>query len=77
MHKKFDDKYVKKLETLLERQKIDAAKHVCKSIMQKNSEATGDLIGNKTVMKITSTNKVKRKTQAKQCQQNIDDLRLI
>ena len=77
MHKKFDDKYVKRLETLLERQKIDAAKHVCKSIMQKNSEATGDLIGNKTVMKITSINKVKRKTQAKQCQQNIDDWRLI
>ena len=48
-----------------------------KALCKKNSEATGDLIGNKTVMKITSINKVKRKTQAKQCQQNIDDLRLI
>ena len=44
---------------------IDAAKTACKRAVQKNAEATGDLIGNKTTDKITSIGKPKEKKKKK------------
>ena len=40
---------------------IDAAKTASKRVVQKTSEATGDLIGNKITDKITSIGKAKEK----------------
>ena len=69
---------------------IDAVKSASKRLLQKTAEATGDLIGNKIVDKITSAGKSKskeRKDKIKETkkiyippektQQIIDDLTLF
>ena len=66
---------------------MDAAKTASERVVQKIAEATGDLIGNKVVDKITSLGKTnsKEKEDEKQeiyippekRQQIIDDLRLL
>ena len=66
---------------------IDVAKTASKRVVQKTSEATGDLIGNKIAVKITSVGKSKEKEKTKKTeeiyippeerQQIIDDLKLF
>ena len=66
---------------------IDAVKTASKGVVQKTAEATGDLIGNKIVDKITSIGKPKEKGETKKVeeiyippgkrQQNIEDLKLF
>ena len=66
---------------------IDAAKTASKRVVQKTAEATGDLIGNKIAVKVTSIGKPKEKEKTKEIkeihippekrQQIIDDLRLF
>ena len=66
---------------------IDSAKTASKRVVQKNAEATGDLIGNKIDDKITSIGKTKSREKEDQrqeihitpekTQQIIDDLRLF
>ena len=66
---------------------IDAVKTSSKRVVQKTSEATGDLIGNKIADKITSVGNTKNKKQederqeiyipSEKRQQIIDDLRLL
>ena len=85
--RKFSDKYGKKLMDTATKTGIDAAKIVSKRVVQKTAEATGDLIGNKIVDKITSVGKSKEKGETKKVeeiyippekrQQIIDDLRLF
>ena len=67
--------------------KMDAAKIVSKRVVQKSTEATEDLIGNKIADKITSLGKTKSKEKEderqeiyippEKRQQIIDDLRLF
>ena len=52
--RKFGDTYGKKLMDTATKTGIDAAKTASKRVIQKNPEATGDLIGNKIANKITS-----------------------
>ena len=78
---------VKKLMNTATRAGIDAAKTASKRVVQKTSEATGDLIGNKIADKITSIGKPKEKEKTNKAeeiyippekgQQIIDDLRLF
>ena len=85
--KKFGNKYGKKLMNTATKTGIDAAKTTSKIIVQKIAEATGDLIGNKVVDKITSIGKPKEKETEKKIeeiyippekrQQIVDDLRLF
>ena len=66
---------------------IDAAKTASERVVQKTSEATGDMVGNKIADKITSLGKTKSKKEENEkqeiCippekrQQIIDDLRLF
>ena len=66
---------------------IDAAKTASKRVVQKTAEATGYLIGNKIVDKITSVGKSKEKEKTNKAeeiyirpektQQIIDDLKLF
>ena len=66
---------------------IDEAETASKRVVQKTSEATGNLIGNKIADKITSLGKTKSKEKEKKeqeiyippekRQQIIDDLRLF
>ena len=64
---------------------IDAAKTASKGVVQKTTEATGDLIGNKIADKFTSLGKSKEKTKKvegiyvppEKRQQIIDDLKLF
>ena len=57
--RKFGDKYGKKLMDTATKTGIDAAKTVFKTLVQRTTEATGDLIGNELVHKITSLDKAK------------------
>ena len=85
--RKFGDKYVKKLMDTATETGIDAAKTASKRIVQKTAEATGDLMGNKVVDKITLVGKSKEKGETKKVgeiyippekrQQIIDDLKLF
>ena len=59
--KKFKGKYGKKLLDTATKTGIGAAKTASKRVVQKNAEATGDLIGNKIADKITSVRKTKTK----------------
>ena len=59
--RKFGDKYGKKLMNTPTKTGIDAAKTASKRVIQKNAEATGDLIGNKIADKTTSVGKTKTK----------------
>ena len=66
---------------------IDAAKTASKSVVQKNAEAKGDLIGNKIADKINSIGKSKQKEKTKKAEEIcipsekrreiIDDLKLF
>ena len=83
------DRYGKKLIDTATRTGIDAAKTASKRGVQKNAEATGDLISNKMADNITSVGKTKEKTKEKtnkseeiyippeKIQQIIDVLRLF
>ena len=55
----FGEKYGKKFMDSATKTWIDAAKAAFKRVAQKNAEATGDLIGNKIVDKITSVGETK------------------
>ena len=76
---------VKKLMDTATKTGIDAAKTASKRIVQKTAEATGDLIGNKIVDKITSVGKSKEKINEpeeiyispEKRQQIIDDFELF
>ena len=59
--RKLGDKYGKKLMDTATKTGIDAAKTTSKRVVQKITEATGDLIGNKIAHKITSFGKPKGK----------------
>ena len=59
------DRYGKKLIDTATRTGIDAVKTASKRVVQKNAEATGDLISNKIADKITSVGKTKEKTKEK------------
>ena len=83
--RKFGDKYGKKLMDTAAKTRIDAVKTTSKRVVQKTSEATGDLIGNKKADKTTSVGKSKEKTNKaeeiyilpEKRQQIIDDLKLF
>ena len=66
--KRFGNKYGKKLMNTATKPGIDAAKTTSKRVVQKNSEATGDLTGNKIADQIASAGKTKKNT--KELQQN-------
>ena len=53
---------------------IDLARTALKRVVQKNAEAAGDLIGNKTADKITSLGKTKEKDK-KQSRRNLHTTR--
>ena len=53
------NKYGKKLFDTAKKSATDAVKTISKRAIQKTAEATGDLIGNKIVGKITSVSKKK------------------
>ena len=55
--KNISSKYSKKLVASAKKSATDAIKTTSKRAIQKTAEATGDLIGNKTPDKITSTSK--------------------
>ena len=57
MGKSLSSKYGQKLLDNTRKSTIDAIKTASKKAIQKTSEATGDLIGNKIVDKITSVSK--------------------
>ena len=85
--RKFGDKYGKELMDAATKTKIDAVKTASKRVVQKTTEATGDLIGKKIADKITSLGKAKNKGKKgerqeiyilpEKRQQIIDDLRLF
>ena len=58
--RKCGDKYGKRLIDTATKTGIDAPKTASKRVVQKTAEATGDLIGNKIVDKITSLSKRKK-----------------
>ena len=61
--RKFGDKYGKRLMDTATNTGIDTAKTASKRVVQKTSEAAGDLIGNKVAEKITSLGKTKSKEE--------------
>ena len=87
------NKYGKKLVDTAKKSAADAIKTASKRVIQKTAEATGDLIGNKIVDKITSVSKKKsnnnnnddaelathkkRYIWPEERQQIIDELRLV
>ena len=84
------NKYGKKLVGTAKRSATDAIKTASERAIQKTAEATGDLIGNKIVDKITSVSKrksnnddvelathKKRYISPEERQQIIDELRLV
>ena len=85
--RKIGNKYGKKLMDNATKTGIDIAKAASKKVVQKTTEATGDLIGNKIADKITSIGKPKEKEKTNKVeeiyippekrQQIIDDLRLF
>ena len=81
--KNVGNKNGKKLMDTVTKTEIDAAKNASKKVVQKITEATVDLIGNKIADKITSIGKPKEKKNRKKLystekgQQIIDDLRLF
>ena len=50
--REFGDKFGKKLMDTAAKTGIDAAKTASKRVVQKTAEATGDLIGNKELIKL-------------------------
>ena len=59
--RKLGDKYGKKLMDTATKTGMDASKTASIEVVQKTAEASGDLIGKKTVDKITSLGKKKSK----------------
>ena len=57
--KRLGDKYGKKLVDTTRKTEIDAAKTATENVVQKTTEATGDLIENKIADKITWVGKKK------------------
>ena len=64
--RKCGDKHGKKLIDTATKTGIYAAKTAFKRVVQKTEEATGDLVGNKIVIKITSAGKTKNKEKEKE-----------
>ena len=85
--RKFGGKYGKKVMDTATKKGIDEVKITLNRAVQKNTEATRDLIGNKISDKINSISKQKEKEKTKEIeeiyiqpekrQQIIDDLRLL
>ena len=85
--RKFGGKYGKKVMDTATKKGIDAVKITLNRAVQKSTEATRDLIGNKISDKISSISKQKEKEKTKEIeeiyiqpekrQQIIDDLRLL
>ena len=79
--KNFGNKQGKKLMDTTTKTGMDAVKTASKRVVQKTAEATGDLIGNKIVDKITSIGKPKETEETyippEKRQQIIDDLKLF
>ena len=67
--RKFGDEYGKNLMDTATKTGIDAAKTSPKRVVQKTAEATGGLIGNKIVDKITSIGKPKEIEKTNQVEQ--------
>ena len=59
--RKFGDTYGKILMNTATKTRLDAGKTASKTVVQKNAESTGDLIGNKITDQATSVGKWKRK----------------
>ena len=92
MGKNLSSKYGQKLlDSAAKKKTTDAIKTASKRVIQKTTEATGDLIGNKIADKITNHSKKSGKTEAdvervttkkryispEERQQIIDELRLV
>ena len=84
--RKYGNKYGKRLMDTATKTRIDAAKTASKRVVQKTSEGTKDLIGNKIADQITSIGKPKEKEKKEieeiylppeKRQQIIDDLQLF
>ena len=84
--RKCGSKYGKRLINTATKTRIDAAKTASKRVVQKTSEGTKDLIGNKIADQITSIGKPKEKEKKEieeiylppeKRQQIIDDLQLF
>ena len=69
--RKCSNKYGIKLMDNATKTGIDTAKTVSKRVLQKNAEATGNLIGNKTVDKIISIGKPKEKEKNERNRRNL------
>ena len=67
--RKFGGKYRKKLMDTATKRGTDVTKTASKRVVQKNAEATRDLIGNKIADKITSLGKTKSKEKGKEEQE--------
>ena len=65
----FGDKYGKKLMDAATKTEMDATKTVSKQVVQKTTEATGYLIGNKIADKITLLGKTKSKEKEEERQE--------
>ena len=65
----FGDRYGKTLINTATKTGIDAAKTASKRLVQKTSEATGDLVGNKIADKIISVGKTKSKVEENERQE--------
>ena len=65
----FGDRYGKTLMNTATKTGIDAAKTASKRLVQKTSEATGDLVGNKIADKIISVGKTKSKVEENERQE--------
>ena len=65
----FGDRYGKTLMNTATKTGIDAAKTASKRLVQKTSEGTGDLVGNKIADKIISVGKTKSKVEENERQE--------
>ena len=69
--RKCSNKYGIKLMDNATKTGIDTAKTASKRVLQKNAEATGNLIGNKIADKIISIGKPKEKVKTKKNRRNV------
>ena len=69
--RKCSNKYGIKLMDNATKTGIDTAKTASKRVLQKNAEATGNLIGNKIADKIISIGKPKEKVKTKRNRRNV------
>ena len=69
--RKCSNKYGIKLMDNATKTGIDTAKTASKRVLQKNAEATGNLIGNKIADKIISIGKPKEKVKTKNNRRNL------